>query len=168
MPRNRQSAKKAGTAMETAVEHYLQWALNDQRIIRRRLHGSNDLGDIANIFFHGQPVCVEVKNTKRLDATKHYNEAVEEAGNLDSPYPWVVQKKPRVGLSTLERIGQQLAYTDLDTYNTMCALADNDRYFTPRIRTEFLGRRKQLVCVTLKSLALILNDGLPLGPEGQS
>ena len=57
--------------METAVEHYLQWALNDQRIIRRRLHGSNDLGDIANIFFHGQPVCVEVKNTKLLDATKH-------------------------------------------------------------------------------------------------
>ncbi len=168
MSRNRQSAKKAGTEMETAVEHYLQWALNDQRIIRRRLHGSNDLGDIANIFFHGQPVCVEVKNTKRLNATKHYNEAVEEAGNLDSPYPWVVQKKPRVGLSTLERIGRQLAYTDWDTYNTMCALADNDRYFTPRIRTEFLGRRKQLVCVTLKSLALILNDGLPLGPEGQS
>ena len=103
--------------METAVEHYLQWALDDQRIIRRRLHGSNDLGDIANIFFHGQPVCVEVKNTKLLNATKHYNEAVEEAGNLDSPYPWVVQKKSRVGLSTLERIGRQLAYTDWDPTN---------------------------------------------------
>ena len=165
MPRNRQSAKKAGTAMETAVERYLQWALDDQRIIRRRLHGINDLGDIANIFFHGQPVCVEVKNTKLLNATKHYNEAAEEAGNLDSPYPWVVQKKPHVGLSTLERIGQQLAYTDLETYHTMCALAGR---FTEKFDIDLIGRSRQYVCITLENLALILNDGLPLGPEGQS
>ena len=108
---------------------------------------------------------MEVKNTKRLDATKHYNEAVEEAGNLDSPYPWVVQKKPRVGLSTLERIGQQLAYTDLETYRTMCALAGR---FTEKFDIDLIGRSGQYVCITLENLALILNDGLPLGPEGQS
>lgn len=106
--------------METAVEHYLQWALDDQRIIRRRLHGSNDLGDIANIFFHGQPVCVEVKNTKLLNATKHYNEAVEEAGNLDSPYPWVVQKKSRVGYPRSNE-SEGSSPTRIGTHTTPCA-----------------------------------------------
>lgn len=88
--RNRATAKKNGTAMETAVQDYLAWALNDRRIMRTRTHGSKDIGDIGNVFFHGEPVTIEVKWTKTMNASEHMREAVREAGNADSPYLWVV------------------------------------------------------------------------------
>lgn len=83
--RNRATAKKNGTAMETAVQDYLAWALNDMRIMRTRTHGSKDIGDIGNVFFHGEPVTIEVKWTKTMNAPEHMREAVKEAGNADSP-----------------------------------------------------------------------------------
>lgn len=91
--RSRRTAKDNGTRMESAVESYLQWALDDLRIQRLRLHGSKDIGDIGNVFFHGRPVCIEVKWTQTMNAPQHMREAIREAGNMDSPYPWVVQKK---------------------------------------------------------------------------
>ena len=47
----------------------------------------------------------------------------------------------------------------------MCALAGR---FTEKFDIDLIGRSGQYVCITLENLALILNDGLPLGPEGQS
>lgn len=91
--RSRRTAKDNGTRMESAVESYLQWALDDLRIQRLRLRGSKDIGDIGNVFFHGRPVCIEVKWTQTMNAPQHMREAIREAGNMDSPYPWVVQKK---------------------------------------------------------------------------
>lgn len=51
--RNRATAKKNGTTMETAVQDYLAWALNDRRIMRTRTHGSKDIGDIGFIAWLG-------------------------------------------------------------------------------------------------------------------
>ena len=81
------------------------------RIQRLRLHGSKDIGDIGNVYWHGRPVCIEVKWTQTMDAPQHMREAVREAGNMDSPYPWVIQKKAGVGLTSMHKLGQQHAYT---------------------------------------------------------
>lgn len=141
--RSRKTAKDNGTRMETAVEAYLQWALDDPRIQRLRLHGSKDVGDIGNVYWHGQPVT--------------------EAGNMDSPYPWVIQKKAGVGLTSMHKLGQQHAYTVTEVMDAMLRLSPSA--LRARIKPEPLGRKKTMCLITLQEFALILNSGLPLGPD---
>lgn len=161
--RSRRTAKDNGTRMESAVESYLQWALDDLRIQRLRLHGSKDIGDIGNVFFHGRPVCIEVKWTQTMNAPQHMREAVREAGNMDSPYPWVVQKKADVGLTSINKLGQQHAYTTPETLDAMLALSPP--HIQAIIKPEPLGRKKTMRLITLQEFAMMLNDGLSLGPD---
>lgn len=161
--RSRRTAKDNGTRMETAVESYLQWALGDMRIQRLRLHGSKDIGDIGNVYWHGRPVCIEVKWTQTMDAPQHMREAVKEAGNMDSPYPWVVQKKAGVGLTSMHKLGQQHAYTTTEVMDAMLMLSPSA--LRARIKPEPLGRKKTMCLITLQEFALMLNSGLPLGPD---
>ena len=95
MTRNRASAKKAGTAMETLVATYLANQLGDDRIERRRLTGSKDRGDIAGVrTVMGERVVIEVKDYGgRLEAGAWVNEAAVEAGNDDAPVGVVVAKR---------------------------------------------------------------------------
>lgn len=165
MGRNRKTAKDNGTRFETAMESYLQWALDDMRIRRLRLHGAKDLGDIGNVYYKGEPVTIECKWTKTLNATPHLREATVEAANQDSPYPWVLQKKAGVGLKSIHHLGQQLAYTHADVLDMM--LADWQESQRRRILTgaEHVGRNRDIVLISTKQFALLLNDGLPLGPD---
>ncbi|MBM9432358.1 hypothetical protein JVW63_01350 [Flaviflexus sp. JY899] len=82
MSRNRASAKKAGTQMETLVAGYLA-AHVDDRIERRRLSGSKDRGDIAGLRHMGGRVTVECKNTTRHDLGTWAAEVEIERGNDD-------------------------------------------------------------------------------------
>ena len=50
---------------------YLAWALNDRRVERRHLSGSQDRGDITGVMLDGERVCIEVKNTSRSDVSAH-------------------------------------------------------------------------------------------------
>lgn len=161
--RSRRTAKDNGTRMESAVESYLQWALDDLRIQRLRLHGSKDVGDIGNVFFHGRPVCIEVKWTQTMNAPQHMREAIREAGNMDSPYPWVVQKKADVGLTSINKLGQQHAYTTAEVMDAMLRLSPSA--LRTRIKPEPLGRKKTMLLITLQEFASMLNSGLPLGPD---
>lgn len=115
MTRNRSSAKAAGARMETAVQDYLRWALQDERIQRMRLHGSKDVGDIGNVYAHGELVTLEVKNTSKLGIAGYLSEAETEAGNNDSPYPIVVQKRRGVGIDSMAGIGKQYVFMTLST-----------------------------------------------------
>lgn len=161
--RSRRTAKDNGTRMESAVESYLQWAFGDMRIQRLRLHGNKDIGDIGNVYWHGQPVCIEVKWTQTMDAPQHMREAIREAGNMDSPYPWVIQKKAGVGLTSINKLGQQHAYTTTEVMDAMLRLSPSA--LRARIKPEPLGRKKNMRLITLQELAMLLNDGLPLGPD---
>ncbi|WP_282941962.1 hypothetical protein [Bifidobacterium pullorum] len=129
MPRNRDSAKRAGARFEQAVAHYLSWALNDERIERRHLSGAKDRGDITGILFDGHRVVIECKDTSRMDIAQHLREAEEEADNDDALFYAVVQKRRGIGIDRLSGAGQQLVVMPLEQY------------------------------------ALLLNHGLPLGPE---
>ena len=129
MPRNRNSAKRAGARFEQAVAHYLSWALNDERIERRHLSGAKDRGDITGILFDGHRVVIECKDTSKLALSEHLAEAEEEAANDDATFWALVQKRRGIGIDRLSGVGQQLVIMPLEQY------------------------------------ALLLNHGLPLGPE---
>ena len=92
MARNRASAKKAGTQMETLVAGYLNQHVDD-RIERRRLTGSKDRGDIAGLRHMGQRIAVEVKNTARLTLAAWANEAEIARGNDDAGVAMIIHKR---------------------------------------------------------------------------
>ena len=177
--RNRKSAKKAGAAFETAVCDYLRWALDDPRIQRLRLHGAKDIGDIGNVYWHGELVTIECKNTSRTNYGKHLREALTEAGNADSRFAFVVQKIPGIGIDNRENIGKQLVYADRKTAVNMAVISgcmagertatmppikpvDEEIVWRP-FHQQFRGVNP--MWVTLREFALILNDFLPLGPD---
>lgn len=119
MTRNRRSAKKAGSEMESATALYLSKALDDSRIERRVKNGSKDRGDINGVMLDGQRVVIECKNTSRLNIPEHLKEAEIEAGNDDAVFYALVQKRHGVGLKTLESIGEQYVIMTLRQYALM-------------------------------------------------
>lgn len=167
MSRNRRSAKTAGTRFETAVRDYLAWALQDERIMRPRLHSSKDMGDIANVCFMGQKVCIECKNTAAKAYKQHLREAAVEAGNLDAPFYFVVQKVPGIGIRSIASIGGQLVYTTPEVIHMMRQEAPRDLFLNNTMNFGPL-ERSGFISLSLKSLALILNHGITLGTEQES
>lgn len=89
MTRSRASAKKAGTAWETAIVRYLcgeGWTLAE----RRARTGALDQGDITGI----PGVCIEAKNTNRITLGQFLDEAETEAANAnaDIAVAWVKRR----------------------------------------------------------------------------
>lgn len=84
MPRNRASAKAAGTRAESAVVNYLRGELDDDRIERRAKSGAKDRGDVSGVRIHGQRLVIEVKDVSRLALSEWVNEATVEAANDDA------------------------------------------------------------------------------------
>ena len=97
-PRNRASAKKAGTALETQIAAYLA-AHVDDRIERRSKGGSKDRGDISGLRHMGQRVVVEVKNTARIDLAGWAAEAELERRNDDAVAGVIISKRHGKGQS---------------------------------------------------------------------
>lgn len=119
MARNRRSAKQAGARFEKACADYLAKALNDPRIERRVRNGAKDRGDINGVMLDGHRVCIEVKNTTRMDIPKHLREAETEAGNDDALFFCVVQKRRGIGMDDDETMGSQLVIMTLRQYALM-------------------------------------------------
>lgn len=80
MPRNRKTAKKAGTAFESLIANCLG-ALVDDRIERRARSGSRDRGDIAGIRHMGGRIVLECKDVTKLNLAGWVTEAEVERGN---------------------------------------------------------------------------------------
>lgn len=80
MTRSRATAKKAGTAWETAIVQTLI-AYGYPHAERRRLSGAHDRGDIAGV----PGVVIEAKNTNRLELAAAVDEANIEAANAHVP-----------------------------------------------------------------------------------
>lgn len=92
-PRNRASAKKAGSSFETAVAAYLAEHVDD-RIERRTRNGSKDRGDISGLRgLFGARIVIECKNSARTDLAGWKREAELEAGNDDAIAGLVVSKR---------------------------------------------------------------------------
>ncbi|KAA8820295.1 hypothetical protein CSQ85_00320 [Bifidobacterium rousetti] len=102
MGRNRKSSKAAGTRLETQMERWLQWAFQDARIRRNRLHGHKDHGDIGGLYYSMDEVCIECKATANsesgapLNVRAEFEQALTEADNIDSPWPVLIKKRDGV------------------------------------------------------------------------
>lgn len=95
---NRPKAK--GTAFETQCVRYLRKRLGDERIERRALHGSKDMGDIYNIFAHGHEGIAECKSYVRFgpaDEAKWERQTEIERGNADADFALLIVHKKGVG-----------------------------------------------------------------------
>lgn len=169
-------SKSKGTSLETWTVRYLAWALQDTRIDRMPLHGNADQGDLIGVMFHGEPVCVECKDTKMPNYRKHWRELKVEMANMDTPYGVLIQHRRGVGVKSLKGMARQMAVFDIGTLERFLA-THMGRVLGPdyRIRRELANRLRgesrpvpsnpMLVWMPLELFALLLNDGLALGPD---
>lgn len=152
-------AKKKGTSLETWTVRYLAWALQDTRIDRMPLHGNADQGDLIGVRFCGEPVCVECKDTKQPNYRKHWRELLVEMANMDTPYG--ARQMAVFDIETLERfLATHMGHVLGPDYRIRRELAN-------RLRRESkpVPSNPTLVWLPLELFALLLNDGLTLGPD---
>lgn len=93
MPRNRASAKAAGTRTERAIADYIAQQLADDRIDRRAKTGAKDRGDLTGLRLHNQRIVAEIKDCARLDLAGWTTQAHTEACNDDALLGIVIHKK---------------------------------------------------------------------------
>lgn len=92
--------KQIGTRFESDCVSFLRERLDDDRIERRALHGSKDLGDIFGLHAHGHVGIVECKAHKKwgpADLAKWKEQTVAERGNADADFALLVVHKNGVG-----------------------------------------------------------------------
>lgn len=164
-------AKKKGTSLETWTVRYLAWAVQDTRIDRMPLHGNADQGDLIGVRFRGEPVCVECKDTKQPQYRKHWQELLVEMANMDARYGVLVQHRKGVGVKSLRGMAQQMAILSVDVLERFLAvfseLGEEHALFAVRLRRESkpVPNNPTLVWMPLERFALLLNDGIALGPD---
>lgn len=109
-------SKQKGSSFESLVANYLAEHLNDDRIERRVIGGTNDRGDIAGVRFQGERVVIECKNHKRQQLAEWIDEAEIERGNDDAKYGVVVFKRPGKGA---KKAGENYVAMTLETFTKM-------------------------------------------------
>lgn len=85
----RTKPKALGTDYETANVVYARERTGDERIERRAMHGSRDMGDVYGIRAHGHEGIMECKRVERLsDALldRFKAQALAERGNADADF----------------------------------------------------------------------------------
>ena len=93
MPKTKPKAK--GTAWETAVVRYMRAQLDDERIERRALHGSKDMGDIHGLWAHGFEGIVECKAVRAAGSkalAEWQRQTLDERENADAGFALLVCK----------------------------------------------------------------------------
>ena len=101
MTRSRRTARQAGTSFETWLVEYWREAFGTRQIERRARKGVRDEGDIAGLFCHAGPICVEVKNVARLNLSGWVDEAEVERGHADAAVGIVVHKRKGYGRGSM-------------------------------------------------------------------
>lgn len=98
--------KKKGTAFETACVKWLRHRLDDDRIDRRALSGSHDMGDLYGIWAHGLRGIAECKDYADWgDASlaKWQHETIREKGNADADFALLIVHRSGCGESRFGR-----------------------------------------------------------------
>lgn len=129
--RNRATAKKCGTAFETAVAEYLAIRLG-RPIERRARSGAKDRGDIAGVTtYDGRPVVVECKCETSPTIARYLKEARDERENAGADAAFVAFKRAGIGMSNYSTMGRQYAVIDVDDLHSMANIkrVGTDRMF---------------------------------------
>ncbi len=110
---------KRGPWFEAEVVKYLRETFGDA-IERRVMGGRNDRGDVAGVYFHGQPFVIEAKNRAKLELATWMGELADECGNADTDLGAVVFHRKGRGAKSM---GDQYVLMDL---RTLCRLLGAD------------------------------------------
>lgn len=89
--------RRKGSAFEQQTVDYLARVLEDRRIERRTMGGTNDRGDVSGVFIRGRRAVIECKNCKRMELAQWLDEAEEERANDDAEFAIVVHKRRGCG-----------------------------------------------------------------------
>ena len=89
--------RRKGSAFEQQTVDYLARVLEDRRIERRTMGGTNDRGDVSGVFIRGRRAIIECKNCKRMELAQWLDEAEEERANDDAEFAIVVHKRRGCG-----------------------------------------------------------------------
>lgn len=92
MPRNRKSAREAGTRFERVIADHLAEHVDD-RIDRRVKTGAKDRGDIGGWRFAGRRIVAELKDVTKLNIGGWVREAEVERLNDDADVALVIHKR---------------------------------------------------------------------------
>ena len=96
---------KKGPTFEKQVVEYLRRCFGDGTIERRVMGGKNDRGDVAGLFWHGQPFVIEAKNVSKLQPAKFYAELEAECGNADTDMGAIVYHRAGKGEKSMGEQG---------------------------------------------------------------
>lgn len=129
--------KDKGTAMESAVAAFLRGVLHCPQVDRSAQHGAADVGDIANVTFHGSPVVIEVKNRRQLLVGEALREALREARAKGASIMFAVIHRPGVGIRSAVSVGRQLTVMAAGTWHELasernCELVEERPYTNVR------------------------------------
>ena len=114
---------KKGPLFEKQVVVYLQRAFDSASIERRVMGGANDRGDVAGLYWQGQPFVLEVKNRGRIELAAWMGELADECGNADTDMGAVVFHRKGKGASSM---GDQYVLMDLRTLARLLGGDDGD------------------------------------------
>lgn len=92
--------KSIGTAWESMLVRWLRGRLRDNRIERRALHGTQDMGDIYGLWAHGSTGIVEAKSYKRWghsELSRWKDETLVERDNADADWAVLAPKARGIG-----------------------------------------------------------------------
>ena len=96
---------KKGPTFEKQLVEYLRACFGDGTIERRVMGGRNDRGDVAGIFWRGEPFVIEAKNVSKLRPAQWFEELENECGNADTDMGAIVYHRPGKGEKSMGEQG---------------------------------------------------------------
>jgi hypothetical protein len=102
---------KKGPWFEARTVDYLRAAFGES-VERRVMGGANDRGDVAWLYWRGEPFVIEAKNRAKVELASWMDEMADECGNADADMGAVVFHRKGRGAKSM---GDQYVLMDLRT-----------------------------------------------------
>lgn len=124
-------SKAKGTAFESGVVRWLREFLEDDRIERRALHGSQDMGDVYGLYAHGYEGIAECKSYKGFSVSKSalmaewFAETIDERENADADFALLIIHVPgRDATGKAASFGENLCYVQVRDLAKLCMMPE--------------------------------------------
>lgn len=148
-------SKDKGTKFETAVVRYLRVMLEDDRIERRALHGSHDMGDIHGLRCHGYEGIAECKDYKewaRADLDRWKAQTIAERDNADAGFALlVVHRRGCSAQATSHSFGENDCYLTIGDLMRISGMGEPE---SPWADAEWVWAR-----ITIADAAVLMQFG---------
>jgi hypothetical protein len=108
--------QRKGATFEQGCADYATKRTGDE-VIRKRLHGAKDEGDLYGLRCRGKRVTVECKDCAKMELGKWVDEAETERGNDSGEYGVVIHHRKGKGVKSF---GENYVTMTYDTFLAIC------------------------------------------------